>query len=316
MNALLRALRPDERRDVLSLWEEVFGDTNGDYFRHYFEADPEFREEECLVAEVEGRLVSAVLICRRRMEWEGRELLCGAIANVATRVEYRRRGLSRALLQRAIERMEAGRFDFSMLLTGSPGHYRPLGWEPVTVPRWRVRLTRKPPAPALPIDVTSPVPIPPAVRAVYDAPPRRPLHLYRPPLYWDGWVSRYWRGRKDSELLLAGALEALIGYALLSHHPFQRRTSVHELRARDADAEVSLLCAAADRALKHGAETLRLSFVPQFDLWEAVADLGAAERETEEGLMLRNISLPVEEWARIVALYACGTATLWWADDF
>ncbi|CAF4283372.1 unnamed protein product, partial [Rotaria sordida] len=44
--------------------------------------------------------------------------LCGVISNVATLAEFRNQGLSRQLLQQAINKMEQEAFDISLLGTG------------------------------------------------------------------------------------------------------------------------------------------------------------------------------------------------------
>jgi predicted acetyltransferase len=312
--AELRSLRPAERPAALALWDEVFGGGAEEYFPRYFEADPAYRDVDCHVALVEGQLVSAVLVCRRRMEWEGREILCGAVANVATREAFRRQGLSRALLARAIAAMESEGIAFSILLTGSPGHYAALGWEPVATPDLTLLLLPEVPAPALPVREHAPVPIPEGVRAIYDADPLRPLHFRRPPVYWEGWVARFWRWGSDDALLVAGDEGRPAGYAVLASEPQKDRCSLHEMRARDAAVEADLLRAAARWSRLHGRERLR--FLPQSDLAGVLPTLGTTTVETHDGLMLRNMGLPEAEWRRLVSAYASGAALVWWADGF
>lgn len=314
MDAELRSLLPEERDAALELWVEVFRDDTGEYFNRYFEADPAYRDADCHVAAVDGRL-AAVLVCRRRMAWRGREILCGAIANVATREEFQRRGLSRALLARSIGAMEADGFAFSMLFTGTYGHYSALGWQQVVVPRLSVRLGTEGPGSRAAIQELSTQPIPPEVIALYDSLPRRPLHMARPPEYFEGWTGRYWRSGEENALLLAGSEEAL-GYAVIRAQPRRNSSWVHELRARDAAVEADLLEGAARWARRRGHELLNLGFLPQFGGAEAAAGLGQVSREANDGLMLRSIKLPPEEMGRVTEAYASGEAQFWWSDDF
>jgi GNAT superfamily N-acetyltransferase len=293
----------------------VFRDDTGEYFNRYFEADPAFRDADCHVAAVDGRLVAAVLVCRRRMEWRGREILCGAIANVATREEFRRRGLSRALLARSIAAMEADGFAFSMLFTGTYGHYGALGWQQVAVPRLSVRRAREAPATLPTLRELPTGPIPSEATALYDSLPRRPLHMARPLEYFEGWTGRYWRSGEENALLLAGNQEAL-GYAVIRAQPRGNASWVHELRARDAAVEADLLEGAARWARQQGHELLNLGFLPQFGGAEAAAELGQLSREANDGMMLRSITLPPEEMGRVTEAYASGEAQYWWSDDF
>jgi GNAT superfamily N-acetyltransferase len=327
MEAELRGLRPEERGEAIALWVEVFGDESGEYFARYFEADPEpgthergewVADADCHVAVADGRLVSAVHVCRRRLLWSrgDSELLCGAVANVATRPEYRRRGLSRALLRRSVAAMEQDGFAFSMLLTGSFSHYAAVGWEATPVPHRAVSLFPDPPEPEQPVHVLPPVPIPAVARSLYDTLPLRPLHLRRTAPHWDGWVARYWQPSGEAALLLAGPPGDETGYAVLLARPHRKSTRVHELRARDAAAEDDLLRAAARWAVERGHETLYLSFVPQHLAEGDLAAIGGVAGVWDEGLMLRSVRLPSAEMARVRNAYTTGAAQLWWADDF
>ncbi|MFJ4107499.1 GNAT family N-acetyltransferase [Oerskovia enterophila] len=61
-------------------------------------------------------------------------LTVGGIANVASAPDVRGRGLVRLALAATVERMEAAGMDASLLFTGTPGVYRPSGWETFEVP--------------------------------------------------------------------------------------------------------------------------------------------------------------------------------------
>lgn len=61
-------------------------------------------------------------------------LTVGGIANVASAPDLRGRGLVRLALAEAVTHMEAAGMDASLLFTGTPGVYRPSGWETFEVP--------------------------------------------------------------------------------------------------------------------------------------------------------------------------------------
>jgi predicted N-acetyltransferase YhbS len=316
VNRNLRALKSSERDAVLHLWGEVWPKAGRAYFEHYFTADPEYRDADCQIAEADGRLVAAVLICRRWMEWEGRRLLCGAIANVATLEAYRRQGLSRDLLRQAIDRMEAERFAFSMLFTGRFDHYHPLGWRHVPTPALRVETTEAPLPSTSPVRDLPPDPVSETVQALYESAPHRPLHMTRPPQYFEGWTGWFMRGGRGTQLLLAGPAQSPCGYAVISTPSGEDEATLRELRAMDEATEADLLVASVDRARRSGARVLWLGFIPQLGGEPALQKLGAAKREQRSGMMLRAIALPADEMARIEAAYASGAAAFWRGDDF
>jgi predicted acetyltransferase len=316
MSTEFRALRADERDAVLDLWGEVFNDDGHSYFEHYFAGDPAYQDADCLVALVNGKMASAVHICRRQMEWEGKEILCGAIANVATCEAYRRRGLSRTLLRQAIARMEAEQFGFSILFTGSYSHYGALGWEQVQTPWFRVQLMKSAPLTAGPVRRLPPAPLPDEVPALYETAPRRPLHMRRPRSYFAEWTGWFWREAPGTTVLLAGPEGDATGYAVVAARESREAHRIHELRALDLQSERDLLREAARWACEQGSERLLLSFLPQFGGTEVAAELGALTTEHKPHMMLRGITLPAEEIARIGAAYASGEAQFWQGDDF
>jgi predicted N-acetyltransferase YhbS len=315
MSAELRGLRSEEHDAVLDLWGEVFGDDSRDYFVHYFTADPDYRDEDCRVAIVDGTMAAAVHVCRRRMEWQGREILCGAIANVATRTAYRRQGLSRELLRQAIALMEADQFAFSMLFTGRYGHYGALGWQQVSTPRLQVKLGASLQQ-AEGVRQVDPRPLPAIVPRLYQSAPRRPLHLVRPLSYFEGWPGWFWQQDRGTRILLAGPEGAEEGYAVFNPGGDDDAPCVNELRTVDEVAERSLLSAAAGLARSLGAETLELPFLPQFGGVAAASSLGEAIMEQSSYMMLRGVSLPAAEMEQVTQAYSSGEARFWRGDDF
>jgi len=309
MTPTLRPIQAADHAEALALWEAVFM-PGTDYFHRYFAADPWYQDGDCLGAEVDGRLVSAVHVCRRPLHWRGRTVWCGAIANVGTTAEYRRQGLSRALLERAVEHMEATGVDFSMLFTGQHGHYGALAWEQVLTPRPVVTLG--PGSASAPLAEETPGQDVSAYAALYESCPAPPLLLQRTVPYYDGWVLWYWRHWKASLFYLPGRGYAAARIPEAEELPLR----VIEWRSVDPGAERALLLGMADRARAAGRDKLVFEGAPQFGGLTALRELGEVEEATATPMMLRNVGLPEEEYREIVALYASGEAVWWPSDGF
>ncbi|MBD7952329.1 GNAT family N-acetyltransferase [Oerskovia rustica] len=91
-------------------------------------------------------------------------LTVGGVANVASAPDMRGRGLVRLALTEAVEQMHAAGMDASLLFTGTPGVYRPSGWETFEVP-----VTR---GPLLPDGAARPERSSATVVARHERPPR------------------------------------------------------------------------------------------------------------------------------------------------
>jgi GNAT superfamily N-acetyltransferase len=199
--AAYRALRADEEDAVLRLWTEVF-EIERAYFERYFRGDDRRRLEHTQVAVApDGRLLAAVHTCLRELrDADGTPRRVGCLANVATRLDARRRGHSGQLLRRAIEGMQAEGCDWSLLFTGTNHHYERYGWR--TVPTTHLRGTMVAgPAPGgsaaaytirrleLSGAGTDTWQTLAAVHAAFNA--RRPLTALRGLAYWRGFASRW-----------------------------------------------------------------------------------------------------------------------------
>lgn len=304
MSIEFRAVGPADEAKALDLWGRAFLPGRG-YFDRYFRDDPWYREGDCLGAWDGERLVSAVHLCRRPVEWAGRTLWCGAIANVATDPEYRRRGLSRELLRLVIRRMEESEIDFSMLFTGQFGHYGALGWEQVHTPCATVELAEKLPEPALRVEEQAGE-YGAAAELYWQVPPR-PLLLHRPEQYYRGWVGWNWRHYGVRLLTHPEAGFAAVrvdGDAL----------EVAEWHAMDGEAERELLLAAAREARAAGKSRLSLAALPYCGSLSLLAELGKPEVREGGHMMLRTVRLGPREYEEILSLYAAGDA-VWWPSD-
>lgn len=308
MSIVFRPIRSEEHELALELWDLAF--TPGrDYFERYYRDDPWYEEGDTLGAFEGERLVSAVHVCRRPVEWAGRTLRCGAVANVATHPDYRRRGLSRALLRAMLERMEATGLDFSMLFTGAFGHYAALGWEQVVTPRAVVALDRE-------IESDAELKVEAAAfgegAELYWKTPPRPLLLHRPERYFRGWVGWEWSQRRARLIWQEDA-----GYAAVAL-PEARdgRATVLEWFAMDEAAEPALLAAAAAMARAEGYGRLALAATPYYGGPAALQGLGGVTPEPEPHMMLRNLRLSAGEFEEVKRLYASGDAAWWPSDAF
>ena len=303
-------IQPDQHELALELWDRAFG-PGPDYFRRYFDADPWYRVGDCLGAWVGGRLVSAVHICRRPLRWQGRTVWCGAISNVTTDPGYRRQGFSRELLRMAIARMEADQIDFSMLFTGSFGHYSALGWEETLLPRPSVAV-----APSLLEDGADGA-IVERLRLDWDELGRlqthshRPLTLARVPAYWQGWSAWCWR--QDGARVFVVPERGYLVLALPGHDC--EKVNVAEWSAVDAASEALMLRYAAAMTRALGRKRLALSAPPQFGS-TMLSELGEVEVQPQRGMMLRNVSIHPDEFRSIATAYESGVATWWPADGF
>lgn len=305
----LRGVETAEQPEALALWYEVFAPGEG-YFERYFAADPWYRAGDCLGAWDGGRLVSAVHVCRRPLEWDGETIWCGAIANVGTVPEYRCQGLSRQLLGMAIERMEGEGFDFSMLFTGRHGHYAALGWEVVPTPNLTLHLSREG------INVFG-AEIHEMVRKDWVSladlwlKSARRLRLQRTPAYAAGWCSWEWRTRGGRVFVLPER-----GYVVLSESKSDGETlSIEEMAADNAVTELRLVRHAAALARAIGRSKLRMPAPHQATLANLAGE-GVVKTSISRHMMLRNVGLEGNRYRELTETYETGAANWWPSDDF
>lgn len=307
MLSMPRPLAPTEQGAALSLWQEVFHTPPG-YFERYYDADPNYKPGDTLGIWDGDVLASVVHVCRRPAVWNTGSLLCGGIANVATREPYRRQGLSRQILALLITKMEEEGFHFSLLGTGTSGHYVPLGWKVARRPQ--VMLT--PASDAAPRDLVWKPAGPSAPLGDAYARTPRPLQFLRPPAYFENWVGWDWRRQNVQIGSTAEGDYLVLGRADAADQPLP----ILEWRASDADAELFLFQAAAAKARTEGHSSLWLVALPQHIAPEALSSLGTVARYAEGGDMIRNITLPADEYIRVARAYQSGEAAWWPGDGF
>lgn len=190
MSVVYRAIEKHEEPKVMRLWTSVFN--VGEWlFQSNLDAETTRKPHQTLVAVEDGRIVSAVQYFIRHTRWTGGSVnKMGAIVNVATYEEARRKGHSGRLLEMAIENMAKDGCTWSLLFTGSNAHYERYGWKTLktryrhgllqdkqpTLEQWRV----------MPINPLSDRSSLERIQEVYEEYNKdRPLTNVRTPHYWE-----------------------------------------------------------------------------------------------------------------------------------
>ncbi|TGJ95253.1 hypothetical protein DLJ96_16770, partial [Actinotalea fermentans ATCC 43279 = JCM 9966 = DSM 3133] len=138
----LRTVTPADLPSLYALWAMAF---DAPLMVPVYETDPG-RLDRTVVAILPGptpaadRVVASVCWTPRTLvglpgpDGATTTLTVGGVANVASAPDMRGRGLIRLALAEAVARMDAAGMDASLLFTGTPGVYRPSGWETFEVP--------------------------------------------------------------------------------------------------------------------------------------------------------------------------------------
>lgn len=137
----VRAAEEDDYEETLEMTQEASrrtsdGQSTGEFERNIVEAtvrsDPNFRTGDLRIVEAGGKIVSMMLIARRKARI-GKAIVNSAIvAPVATRVGYERKGYCSAVMRDAIEYMKRRGFDVTTLW-GHPWLYTHYGYSPAMV---------------------------------------------------------------------------------------------------------------------------------------------------------------------------------------
>ena len=297
----VRALREDERQACINLWCEVWpGKDSPAYFRRYFYGDVENLPYYTQVGVLDGKIVSAVHICKRTVACGDFRLTMGGIANVATLPEYRGRGYNTRCLQGAIATMEADAMDFSLLFTGIDDYYRRQGYETLSVPRvygiirsdivssvndrYAVRK-------ATAEDLF-------AIRACYDDyNRRRPIAVQRTPAYWRDWMNAHPQNVPQTLRVAAMPDGNVVGYintgVFTSAVPYSTEaigTRVIEYGTRDgldaqAESEIApaLLRTVAAEMQAQGQTELRLNIALEPAILQAFGQVVTSVQEHRHG---------------------------------
>ncbi|HLH79361.1 MAG TPA: GNAT family N-acetyltransferase [Chthonomonas sp.] len=190
MDFEVRAVRPEEREACLELWCRVWSENGRAFFHRYLYADDTWLPHYTQVGVLDGKIVSAVQIVRRKVACGEMWLTMGGLANVSTLPEYRGQGFNTACLQRALAVMEAEGMDFSALGTGIPGYYERIGY--TIFPLLEVEGAVRQPLPSGSADIgvrAARAGDLPTIQAIYaDYNRHRPLTFERTQSYWRHWI--------------------------------------------------------------------------------------------------------------------------------
>lgn len=161
-----RLLCGEEKRECRSLWEKIFAEDSSSFLDYYDRW--KYTDNECYGIYAGDTLISMVQLNPYRMEvrpggTSGHTVESRYIIAVATREEYRHRGLMRRLLHRSLEDMRKKNMPFVFLMPASEAIYYPFGFrffyemntgrlkteEPVPCSRLKARLAEASDIPAL-----------------------------------------------------------------------------------------------------------------------------------------------------------------------
>ncbi|CAF1125671.1 unnamed protein product [Adineta steineri] len=322
---IYRYVEKHEQQEAIDLWCPIFK-TNPDMEKSYFslDASPNYEKGDTLGAWYNDKLISTLHIRRLTLfsNENNKKYLCGGITNVATREEYRNHGLSRHLLQMAIEKMEkSNQFDLSMLGTGRPNHYSVFGWEQVPQPikiiiEWKT-------ISLLNIDVVW-RPISDLSSKDYEL--LHKIHSNNPRIYqivrtpftlFQHWVKMRWES--NSAIVCLYKHEEEQGYVVIGKSDNEADICVLEWQAPNRNLEQKLLSlAAAEIRQRYGSEkVISLFALPKYMTIEELSEWsGPLQIGINQEIMMRNIRLPKEIYEEIKINYSNGSTVFWSGDYF
>ncbi|CAF1077830.1 unnamed protein product [Adineta ricciae] len=250
---------------------------------------------------------------------DGRQYVCAGITNVATRDEYRRRGLSRHLLQMTIDKLDqSNEFDLSMLGTGKVNHYERFRWEQVTQPirviiDWQIHASSHENIQWRPVSDLSYEDI--ELLCKMHSSHRRIYQMRRSPCsIFYHWVKRRWE--KSAAIVY---LDEDKGYVVIGNPENEEDVGVLEWRASNFDHEQKLLSLAVNEIRQRYGLTKRIQLftLPQYMTIEQLTNwAGPVQVGTNYDIMMRNIRLPPGIYEQIKNSFSNGHAVFWSGDYF
>ncbi|CAF4289361.1 unnamed protein product, partial [Rotaria sordida] len=285
----------NEQEKAIQLWKTVFEPKGDGYFERYFSltASPHYQEGDTLGAWTDDNLLVSVVHIRRMIlrSDNNQTYLCGVISNVATLAEFRNQGLSRQLLQQAINKMEQEAFDISLLGTGRSNHYLSLGWQPLTTrTQYVINIPDKISFSDYEISwiSASSISFYDQLLEIYMIHPRSYQFDRDSPLMFEHWIGWHW----IEDLAFICLLPNKNGYIVISQ-PDGKQSSVciSEFRTVDIDSERTLLnMAAAEVRRRYGHKKFLLHTFPQYTNLKSLEwDNNHLIYEQNQDIMIRNI---------------------------
>ena len=320
-----RPVEKYEQPQALDMWCPIFK-TNRDLEERYFSstASPRYQEGDTLGVWYNNKLVSTLHIRRfkLRSSENNEKYLCAGISNVATVAEYRRQGLSRHLLQIAIDKLEkSNEFDMSMLGTGNPSHYASFGWEQVPEPNQVMIDWGKIGSSSMYVEWRLASDIlchhSELLLKIHSNNPRNYQMDRSPVTVFQDWVKGRWENKAAIVCLYEQDDEQ--GYVVISQPDSEKDVCVLEWRAPNMSLEKKLLSlAAAEIRRRHGSiKRIHLFALPQYiSIDELIEWAGPVQIGVNEHIMMRNIRLPISVYEKVKTAYANGHAVFWSGDYF
>ncbi len=279
---------------MLDLLGEWFGDRA--FFQRYFDHDPAFRDDLCLVAEDGGRIVSTLQIFPKTICAGSARLYLGGIGNVFTTPACRGRGFASALLERALGMLEREGFDLSLLFATRLAFYGRFGWG--SVRRLLGAVTLGAPQPPLrhairPFNVDRDLE---AVMAIYDAYSlARPGAVVRDREYWLGQL-RY-AGNPGEYFLVAERGGKPVAYARMTNLYDVDTVMEHGYVAGSRDALLDIFAVLAGLARNADFFVFHLGAEPE--LADELGARGYSVREVEDVFSMWRVIAPESVAAKL-----------------
>ena len=133
------SLQAQTLQKVIDLWKSCFHDTQN-YLEYYFQYKT---EDNKIVASFEGeKMTSMVHLNPYEIMVNNEEVPSYYIVGVATREDYRKRGLMRKLLQASLQQMYQEKIPFTYLMPAKESIYLPFDFRTVAIQE-RIRLEKK-----------------------------------------------------------------------------------------------------------------------------------------------------------------------------
>lgn len=120
-----------KKKQVMELWKTAFGDSNK-FMKLYF--NRVYRDENALVIEKDGRVLSSLQMLPYTMSYFGEEIPVAYISGASTQPAEEGKGLMKELLRRAFEEMKRRRIAVTVLIPAEKwlfGFYRSQGYTEV-----------------------------------------------------------------------------------------------------------------------------------------------------------------------------------------
>ncbi len=301
MSLEIRAIREEEREEAIQLWCTVWGgESSKPYFSRYFYGDVEWLPYYTIVALLDGKMVSAVQVCKRIVPVGDYRLTMGGIANVATLPEHRGKGYNTECLKKAIEVMEADAMDFSLLFTGINPYYARLGYcdLPATFFAGKIRDDFSPSTTPYTVRLANAQDLPFLfqIYSIYNS--TRPITVQRSEAYWRDWIGISADKIPENLFVAESARGEIVGYVRVGHFSSAVPYNENEVEARiieygsdplDSEAiATALLEEVTGRVLGAGTHRLVASLPKEPALQSALAKiLESVETRTSGSAMFR-----------------------------